>query len=103
MAASATFTFRAWDQTSGSNGEASVDVSTNGGTTAFSLLADTGSVSVQGTSPDLSSGTEFQVNTTTADKQELPSVTALNDGGFVVTWQSHGQDGDRDGVLRPAL
>ncbi len=29
-------TFRAWDQTSGSNGEQGVDVSANGGTTAFS-------------------------------------------------------------------
>ena len=85
---SATFTFRAWDQTIGSNGESGVDVSTNGGTTAFSSASDTGLVSVQGTAPDLSSGTEFQVNTETALEQERPSIAALADGGFVVTWQS---------------
>ena len=95
---SATFTFRAWDETTGGNGQTGVDVSINGGVTAFSLLSDTASVAVKGTTPDLSSGAEFQVNTATADKQEVPSVTALSDGGFVVTWQSHDQDGDRDGV-----
>ena len=96
---SATFTFRAWDQTTGSNGQTGFDVSTNGGTTAFSLLSDTGSVTVQGTAPDLSSGAEFQVNTTTSDKQEVPSVAALADGGYVVTWQSHDQDGDQYGIF----
>ena len=95
---SATFTFRAWDQTTGSNGQTAVDVSTNGGSTAFSALSDTGSVSVQGTAPDLTSGAEFQVNTTTADKQEVPSVAALADGGFVIVWESDNQDGDRGGI-----
>ncbi|MGI9421335.1 MAG: putative Ig domain-containing protein, partial [Geminicoccaceae bacterium] len=95
---SATFTFRAWDQTTGSNGQTGVDVSANGGTTAFSLLGDTGSIVVQGTAPDLSSGSEFQINTTTADEQRDPSIAALNDGGFVVTWQSKNQDGDIDGI-----
>ncbi len=38
-------TFRAWDQTSGSHG-ASVDTTTNGGTTAFSIDTDTASLTV---------------------------------------------------------
>jgi hypothetical protein len=42
-------------------------------------------------------GTEFRVNTYTSGIQKNPSVTALNDG-FVVTWQSEGQDGSGDGV-----
>ncbi|WOE42759.1 Ig-like domain-containing protein [Acinetobacter chinensis] len=43
-------------------------------------------------------GGEFKVNTYTTDGQFLPSVTALSDGGFVVTWQSNGQDGSGYGV-----
>ena len=37
-------------------------------------------------------GTEFQVNTYTTSWQSDPSTTALHDGGFIVTWQSDGQD-----------
>jgi len=44
-------------------------------------------------------GGEFQVNTETNDKQEKPNVTALNDGGFVVVWESEDQDGDDAGVF----
>ena len=33
-------------------------------------------------------GDEFRVNTETDDRQSTPSVTALSDGGFVVTWTS---------------
>ncbi|KAF0118766.1 MAG: VBCS repeat-containing protein [Rhodospirillaceae bacterium] len=43
-------------------------------------------------------GGEFQVNTYTTDWQEVPSVTGLNDGGFVVTWMSDGQDGNGGGI-----
>ncbi|MCP4392936.1 MAG: hypothetical protein GY804_01505, partial [Alphaproteobacteria bacterium] len=46
-------------------------------------------------------GTEFRINTTTTDVQELPYVAAIKDGGesgFVVTWTSSGQDGDGKGV-----
>ena len=42
---SATITFRAWDQTSGTNGS-TADTTTNGGTTAFSSASDTASVTV---------------------------------------------------------
>ncbi|HIN69502.1 MAG TPA: calcium-binding protein, partial [Methylococcales bacterium] len=38
-------------------------------------------------------GSEFQVNSYTDNNQEYSSTTGLNDGGFVVTWSSHGQDG----------
>ncbi|MEP2532956.1 hypothetical protein [Shimia sp.] len=44
-------------------------------------------------------GGEFQVNTYTDNDQINPSVTALNDGGFVVTWGSRGQDGSASGIF----
>jgi hypothetical protein len=43
-------------------------------------------------------GSEFQVNTWTTDWQEYPSITSLSNGGFVVVWESYGQDGSGDGV-----
>ena len=36
--------------------------------------------------------TEFQVNTYTTNNQYDPSVALDDDGGFVVTWSSNGQD-----------
>lgn len=44
-------------------------------------------------------GGEFQINTYTAGDQMHPSVTALTNGGFVVTWMSNGQDGGGAGVF----
>ncbi len=41
---------------------------------------------------------EFVVNTYTNNSQYSPSVTSLSDGGFVVTWQSNGQDGSVSGI-----
>ena len=41
---------------------------------------------------------EFQVNTYTENRQDRPSVASLSDGGFVVTWQSNGQDGSGSGI-----
>ncbi len=43
-------------------------------------------------------GGEFQVNTTTAGDQEYPSVAMNAFGGFVITWQSNGQDGNGWGI-----
>lgn len=43
-------------------------------------------------------GSEFRVNTETDEWQLFPTVTALADGGFVVTWTSDLQDGDDFGV-----
>jgi hypothetical protein len=43
-------------------------------------------------------GSEFRVNTWTTNEQSWPSVTSLPNGGFVVVWQSYGQDGSDYGV-----
>lgn len=43
-------------------------------------------------------GNEFRVNTYTTSFQSESSVTALNDGGFVVSWTSGDQDGDDSGI-----
>lgn len=40
---------------------------------------------------------EFRVNKTTNDNQRIPSVADLADGGFVIVWQSNGQDGSANG------
>ena len=47
-------------------------------------------------------GGEFQVNSFTTGEQTTgvdAAVAATDDGGFVVTWQSAGQDGDGFGVF----
>jgi Ca2+-binding RTX toxin-like protein len=41
---------------------------------------------------------EFRVNTTKGNEQSGPAITALSNGGYVVTWQSNAQDGDSYGV-----
>lgn len=41
---------------------------------------------------------ETLVNTTTLSDQLLPAVTGLANGGHVVTWMSHGQDGGGFGI-----
>jgi Ca2+-binding RTX toxin-like protein len=41
-------------------------------------------------------GDDFQINTTTAFTQVGPSVTALADGRFVVTWESYDNGSDPD-------
>jgi len=47
-------------------------------------------------------GSETQVNTHTADFQGGPQIAALNDGGWVITWLSPGQDGDGWGAFAQA-
>ena len=44
-------------------------------------------------------GSEFLVNTVTTSDQDTPSVTGLNNGNFVVTWESAGQDGDGETIM----
>ncbi|WP_395709584.1 DUF4214 domain-containing protein [Reyranella sp.] len=43
-------------------------------------------------------GSTFRANNTTSGDQTYPSVAALNDGGYLVTWSSLGQDGSGWGV-----
>jgi hypothetical protein len=43
-------------------------------------------------------GSEFRVNTTTQNNQSLPAVSALNDGGFVVTWSNPFNNGLPDEI-----
>ena len=43
-------------------------------------------------------GSEFRVNTYTNNDQDLPAIAGLADGGFVIAWQSDGQDGSGDGI-----
>ncbi len=43
-------------------------------------------------------GTRFQVNSYTDSTQEQPSVAALKGGGFIVVWESEGQDLSSTGI-----
>ncbi|MBL4645600.1 MAG: hypothetical protein JKY99_03985, partial [Rhizobiales bacterium] len=43
---------------------------------------------------------EFQINDYTIGQQYQPSISALPQGGFVVSWSSNGQDGSNYGVYR---
>lgn len=48
-------------------------------------------------------GTEHQINVYTHKAQQHPKVTALTDGGWVVTWVSNGQDGSGYGIYQQAF
>jgi Ca2+-binding RTX toxin-like protein len=41
---------------------------------------------------------EFRVNTHTYDAQIYPAIATTADGGFIITWMSHGQDGSGGGI-----
>ncbi|WP_159690023.1 PKD domain-containing protein [Cognatazoarcus halotolerans] len=43
-------------------------------------------------------GSEFQINSYTPNQQNTPAVAGLDGGGFVVMWQSSGQDGSGWGI-----
>ncbi len=45
-------------------------------------------------------GAEFQVNAQTPNDQLAPAVGANQNGGFLVAWQSDGQDGSGNGIFR---
>jgi hypothetical protein len=45
-------------------------------------------------------GKEKRVNSTAAGSQTDPEVTALGNGGWVVTWTSYGQDGSSGGIYQ---
>ena len=57
------------------------------------------SASVDG--PDGAFG-ERQVNNYTTNAQDDPAIARLADGGWVITWTSHDQDGSQDGVYARA-
>jgi flagellin-like hook-associated protein FlgL len=71
--------------------------------TVFNRPLHTGSYEIYGQRYDSSGnqvGGEFQINTNTANDQTKSSITALSDGGFVVTWQGgsiYGQRYDSSG------
>lgn len=44
-------------------------------------------------------GSELRVNTSTSGFQTAPAVTGLANGGYVVSWQSAGQDGSGSGIF----
>ena len=44
-------------------------------------------------------GGEFQVNTYTTGFQSFPAIASDRNGGFVVVWESNGQDGDQGGIF----
>ncbi|HVZ51555.1 MAG TPA: Ig-like domain repeat protein [Pseudolabrys sp.] len=43
-------------------------------------------------------GKEFAVNTATVRDQTSPAIAGLSDGGFVIVWQSNGEDGSGYGI-----
>jgi hypothetical protein len=44
-------------------------------------------------------GGEFQINTATYGAQKKPAAAALPGGGFIVVWESSGQDGFLEGIF----
>lgn len=53
---------------------------------------------VNASSSFLAINNEFQVNTFSSSDQRDPTITALEDGGFVVVWRSYNQDGNGWGI-----
>ena len=69
--------------------------------TWMSLLQDGSSYGIYGqrySADGTALGSEFQINTTTADSQANPVVGMDADGRFVVAWESNLQDGSGQGV-----
>ena len=45
-------------------------------------------------------GSQFQINSTTASDQAYPSISSLSGGGFVATWTDYsGEDGSGKGIF----
>ena len=93
--------FRMYTQSAGPQDRSAVARLSDGGFLVISDKDDGNGLGVYGQRYDASAipvGGEFRINTQTAGSQAGGSVTALNDGGFVVTWTSAGQDGDGNGI-----
>lgn len=67
----------------------------SGGTEFENLILKTTAVETAIHDADLG---EEQVNTYFENNQYKPAVASLENGGFVVTWKSYGQDGDIGGI-----
>ena len=77
---------------------ASVDINVQAVADAPNVSAS--NVTAQGGgATQLATTAEFQVNSTTGNDQNTSNVITLEDGGFVVTWQSMAQDGDNWGIF----
>ena len=88
----------------GNQTEASIATSTNGNfVVTWESLQDGGGLGVYGQLFDNAGqamGSEFVINTTTADDQESVDVAMADDGSFVAIWQSSGNlDGNGDGIF----
>ncbi len=44
-------------------------------------------------------GPEFRVNNYTQDQQDNPSITSMENGGFIIAWESYQQDGSDFGIF----
>jgi hypothetical protein len=62
---------------------------------AASAGTDASDTSIQAAlfDPSGARASEFQVNSYTTGRQDDPSILALEDGGFVIAWESDGNDG----------
>jgi hypothetical protein len=81
--------FRAWDQTSGGNGQTGVNVSVNGGTTAFSSATETATLNVDPVNDAPSggpaiTGTPTEAQVLTADTSGISDADGL--GAFSYQW-----------------
>jgi VCBS repeat-containing protein len=104
----ASFTFRAWDQTSGGLGS-KVDVSTNGGTTAFSSVTETASIIVTEVNDEqsIATNTGATITENSAGNIITSAMLATTDvdhtaSQLIYTVTSVGSDGTlrRNGVAR---
>ena len=84
-------TFRAWDQTSGANGQTGVDVATNGGMTAFSSATESASLTVTPVNDSPLVGTNAGATVAEGSTGNVITTAMLNeadvdDGGAGLTY-----------------
>ena len=65
---------------------------------SLSCVARWGTLILLGVAPPL--GAEFQINSFTSNAQRRPAISHDSIGGFVVVWDSYGQDGSTIAVLQ---
>jgi VCBS repeat-containing protein len=101
-------TFRAWDQTSGAEGQ-KVDTTTNGGTTAFSVTTDTANITVvvANDAPsiaDLGGPLNYTENSAATIIDSTVTVTDIdsanfNAGSLTIAFSSNGTSADQLSIL----